>query len=52
MSCPLKKKNYFWLLWVFIARHRLSLVAESGGSSLVAVHGLLLVVASAVEHGL
>ena len=31
---------------------RLSLVAESGGHSLVAVHGLLTAVASLVEHGL
>ena len=31
---------------------RLSLVAESGGYSLVAVHGLLIAVASLVEHRL
>ena len=31
---------YFWLGWAFIAVHRLSLVAASGGYSLVAVHGL------------
>ena len=29
---------YFWLQWVFVAVHRLSPVAESGSSSLVAVH--------------
>ena len=37
---------YFWLCWVFVATHRLSLVVESGGYSLIAVHGLLIVVAS------
>ena len=42
---------YFWLCWVFVAAHGLSLVAASGG--FVAVHGLLIVVASlVVEHGL
>ena len=38
--------------WVFIAVHRLSLVAASRGYSLVAVCGLLTAVASLVEHGL
>ena len=36
---------YFWLCWgreVFVAAHRLSLAAASRGSSLVVVHGLLL----------
>ena len=43
----------FWLYWVFIAMHRLSLVAISEGSSLDAVHRLLIVVASLVaEHRL
>ena len=37
---------YVWLLWVFVATHRLSLVAASQGYSLVAVHGLLIAVAS------
>ena len=37
--------HYFWLHWVFVA-HRLSLVAESRGFSLVAVRGLLIAVAS------
>ena len=46
---------YFWLCWVFVAVQGLSLVAESGGSSLVAVCRLLIMVASrrraqAVEH--
>ena len=39
---------YFWLFWVFVATHRLSLVLASGGCSLVAVHGLLIVVVSLV----
>ena len=43
----------FWLLWVFIAACGLSEVATSGSSSLVAVLGLLIVVASlVVEHRL
>ena len=33
--------NYFWLHWVFIALHGLSLVAVSRGYSLFAVYGLL-----------
>ena len=32
---------YFWLCWVFMAERGLSLVVESGGYSLVAVHKLL-----------
>ena len=44
---------YLWLHWVFIAVCRLSLIAARGGYSLVAVHGLLITVASLVaEHGL
>jgi len=43
----------FGLNWVFIAAHQLSLVSESRGSSLVAVHWLLIAVASlAAEHRL
>ena len=43
----------FWLCWVFVAAHRFSPVAESGGFSLVAACRLLIVVASlVVEHGL
>ena len=43
----------FWLFWVFVAAHGLSLVAAGGSFSLVAVHGLITVVASLVaEHGL
>ena len=41
-----------WLHWVFIAVRGLSLVVVSRGYSLVAVHGLLIVVVSLVEHGL
>ena len=36
------------LRWVFVAASRLSLLATSGGYSLVAVYGLLIVVASLV----
>ena len=44
---------YFWLCWVLVAAHRLSLVVVSKGYSLVVVHGLLSAVASLVaEHGL
>ena len=44
---------YFWLHWVFVAACGLSSVAASGGLLFVAVHGLLIAVASlVVEHGL
>ena len=44
---------YFWLCWVFFAASRLSLVVGSGGYSLVALHRLLIAVASLiVEHRL
>ena len=36
---------YFWLRWVFVAMHRLSLVAVSGGYALIAVRQLLTAVA-------
>ena len=39
---------YFWLHWVFIAAQWLSLVASSGGYSLVVLCRLLTVVASLV----
>ena len=42
---------YFWLHWVVTAACSLSLVAVSRGYFLV-VHGLLISVASLVEHGL
>ena len=39
------------LHWVFVAAHRLSVVVASRGYYLVAVHGLLIAVASlVVEH--
>jgi len=48
-----------WLHWVsdavhglFLAVHRLSLVAASKGYSVVAVHELLIAKASLVEHRL
>ena len=45
--------THFWLCWVFVATHGLSLVAASRGCSLVAVHGLLIAVASFIaERGL
>ena len=57
---PIKVRNfffneciYFWLGWVFIAAHRLSLAAGSGGYSLiVAVHGLLVEASPVAEHRL
>ena len=39
---------YLWLRWVFVAMSRLSLIADSGGYSLVGVHGLLIAAASLV----
>ena len=39
----------FWLHWVCVASRGLSLVAASGGYSLVAVRGLLVVGASLVQ---
>ena len=42
---------FFWLHWVFVAARGLSLVAVSWGLLFVAVHGLLIAVASlVVEH--
>ena len=46
-----KKIIYFWLSWAFVAVHRLSLVAASGGHSAV-VHRLLTVASLVAEHGL
>ena len=43
----------FWLCWVFVAVRRLSLVGGEQGLLFVAVHGLLIAVASLVaEHWL
>ena len=45
--------TFFWLYWVFIAVHRLSLVEECEGYSPALICGLLTVVASLVaERGL
>ena len=41
---------FVWVLWVSIAARVLSLVAASRGYSLVAVHGLLIAVASLVAE--
>ena len=44
---------YFWLHWFFIAARGLSLVAASGGYSLLRCAGFFIAVASlVVEHGL
>ena len=44
---------YFWLHWVFVAVHGLSLVAVGGELVFVVAHGLLIAVASLVaEQGL
>ena len=40
---------YFWMHWVFVAAHGLSLVAASWGDSLV-VRGLLITVASLITE--
>ena len=40
--------SYFWLPWVFIAEHGLSLAAASGSYSLVAVRCFLISTASIV----
>ena len=42
---------YFWLGWVFVAAHRLSLAAASGGYSLVVECGPLMVASLAAEQG-
>ena len=47
----LYKFIYLWLCWVFVAEWAFSLVAESRGSSLVAVCRLLVALGSLVtEH--
>ena len=44
---------FFWLHWVFVAAHRLSLVAVSGGYSSLRCAGFSITVASLVaEHRL
>ena len=39
---------YYWLCWVFLAAHQLSVVVVSRGCSLVLVLGLFIVAASVV----
>ena len=46
----LKKLINFWLRWVFVAAHGLSLVVAGGVHSPAAVDGLLIVLASLVAH--
>ena len=41
-----------WLHWLFVVVHRFSLVVASGGYSSLPMHGLPMMVASLVEHGL
>ena len=44
---------YFLLHWIFVAAHNISLVAVSGGYSLIALYRLLIAVVSlVVEHRL
>ena len=44
---------YFLLHWIFVAVHDISLVAVSGGYSLIALYRLLIAVVSlVVEHRL
>lgn len=43
----------FWLRWVFVVVHGLSLIKESWGLHFIGVHRLLIAVAALiVEHGL
>ena len=53
-SCIFYFIIYFWLPWVFMAAHGLSLVAASKDYSLAVVGGLLIAVAShcITEHKL
>ena len=51
-GCFLKYKIFisFWLLWVFVGVHRLSLVVVSGGHSLATGCGLFIAVADLVAE--
>ena len=40
----------YWLLWVFVAVHGLSLVAVSGGYSLVEAHGVFIAFSCSLPH--
>ena len=48
LPCIFFFKNFisFWLSWVFVASWAFSLIVTAKGSSIVAVHGRLIVVAS------
>ena len=51
----LKKKKFFfifWLHWIFIAEHGLSLVLVSGGGVLIVVQGFLIVASLVEKHWL
>jgi len=41
--------NYFWLHWVLVAVHRLSLTVEREGYFLAVVQGLILVASLVAE---
>ena len=43
---------YFWLHWIFVALHRLSLVAGSGGYSWLLCEGFSLRWLLVAEHSL
>ena len=47
---PCKLNFFFWLRWVFVAAHRFSLVAGSGGYSLAAVLRPFTAAASLAEQ--
>ena len=52
-TVPLTVLGFFWLHWVFVAACRLFSSCRERGLLFVAVHGLLIAVASLVaEHGL
>ena len=40
----------FWLCWIFVAVHRLSLVSATTGYSLIAVHRLLANCSAQASH--
>ena len=42
---------YFWLPWLFVVMHGLSLVVVSGGYSVAAHRPLVVVASPVVEHG-
>ena len=43
---------YFWLCWVFVAVHGLSLVVARGRYSLLQCAGFIVVASLVAEHGL